>query len=293
MTYRQALTAVPAFLAIAVAAGLLPGCAAKKAVQAEVEAVTMEYRLPDAKPVIYRQDQSGTQTMEIMGQYVNMDTRKAMTYTIVPGEVKDSGQRLTITIDSLQAGVTTPQGDFSADAASVLGKSFDMTLSATGKELDMTGAEVIQYSIGAAGQRSIKPDFQAIFPDLAGNAVKIGDTWTSADTVDIEEGGMKLRIATANVSTFEGLETMDGLECARISTAGTGTVKGEGEQQGAAVVLDSQMKSTDLWFFAYKQGMLARWTSDVSMEGTITVGGAQGMAIPMKQRIATEAYLTK
>lgn len=288
MTYRHG--AAVAVVCLAVAAVMLPGCAAKKA---PAGAPAMAYKLAEGKPVAYRNVQTATQTMEVMGQSMNIETRKTMIFTVTPGEMKTAGQHLTVTIDSIDAGMTMPQGDFTADTAPVLGKTFEMTLSATGKELDITGADVIQYGVGPAGERSIKPDFQAIFPDLSASPVKIGDTWTNTDTVDVDEAGMKLRIASVYVSTFEGVEPLNGIECARIRAAVTGTVKGEGEQQGAPVVIDSQTEGTDLWLFALKLGTLAKYTSDLSMNGTVTVGGAQGMAIPMKQQIRTETVLIK
>lgn len=293
MNRRTEVTVCVMLVALGLALSLLPGCAAKKAAPPGTEAIAMVYNLAKAKPVVYRNVQTASQTMEIMSQYVNIETTRQLTYTLTPGAVENGNQRLTVTIDSLEAGMTTPQGDFTADPAAALGKSFEMTLSATGKELDITGADLIQYAVGAAGQRSVKPDFQAIFPDLPGNPVKIGDTWTTADTLDVDESGMKLKLATTYVNTFEGVETLDGVECARIRSATTGTVTGEGEQQGAPVVVDSKMEGTDLWFFAYKQGMLAKLTSELSMNGNVTVGGAQGMVIPMKQQMKTETFWVK
>jgi hypothetical protein len=292
MTGRQVLAAVAVSLAVASIA-LLAGCAAKKAAPPGVEAVTMAYRMAEGKPATYRTTQTATQTMEVMSQYINIDTRKTITFSVAPGAAKDGGQILTVTVDSLEASMTTPQGDFTADASSVFGKSFEMALSGTGVESDLTGADMIQYSVGAAGQRSIRPDFEGVFPDLTAGPVKVGDTWTTADTVAVDEGGMKMQITMACVSTLEGMEPVAGTECARIRTATTGTIKGEGTQQGAPVVVDATMEGTDLWFFAHKEGMLARYTSDQSIKGTATVGGQQGMAIPMKQQVKTETMLVQ
>jgi hypothetical protein len=272
-------------LLVAAALSLLPGCAAKKALPVEAGVVALEYRLPPGSPLTYKSTQTSTQTMQVMNQYTNIDTRKSITFTLMPGTPKDNKQPLTVTIDSLAASMTVPQGEFSADASQVLGKSFEMALSPLGKELDITGADVIQYSLGSAGTRSVKPDFQTIFPDLGGKPLKVGDTWATTDTADVDESGMKLQIAVDNLNTFEGFEDIDGLRCARIGTVSKGTIKGEGEQQG--------MKGADVWFFAPGPGLLAKLTSDVSMTGTVAVGGPQGMSIPMKQQMKTETILVK
>ena len=293
MTRRHAVVLSSIGLIAALALGLLAGCAAKKAAPVEAGALALEYRLPPGSPLVYKNTQTATQTMQVMGQYTNIDTRKSVLFTLMPAASKDGRQALTVTIDSLSASMTVPQGEFSADAAQVLGKTFEMALSSLGRETDITGADVVQYSLGSAGTRSVKPDFQAIFPDLAGKPVKPGDTWTTTDTLDVDESGMKLQIATENLNTFEGFETVAGLRCARIGTVSKGTVKGEGEQQGMKVTLESTLEGTDIWFFAPEPGLLAKMTSDVSMEGSVAVGGPQGMQIPMKQQMKTETVLVK
>jgi hypothetical protein len=281
------------FTVLALAASLLPGCAAKKAVPAAPASVMLEYRLAQGKPVTYRNTQSGNQTLEIMGQYMNILTKKDMTFTVVPGEITDGKQHLTVTVDSLDAGMSGPQGEFSAETGPDLGKSFDMHVTTTGREMDITGADVIKYGLGSAGERSIKPDFQSIFPDLAGRPVKIGDTWATQDTLDMDEGEMKIHVVSENVNTFEGIEIVAGMECARIGVISKGTVKGDGVQQGTPVVLDATSEGKDTWFFAHKSGMLARLISEVSMSGAVKVGGDQGMSIPMKQTMTTETEFVK
>jgi hypothetical protein len=253
----------------------------------------MVYRLAQGTPVTYRTSQSSNQTLTIMGQYMNVLTTKDLVFTLTPGEVADDKQHLVVTIDSLEASITSPQGEFTADAGAALGKSFTMLLSGLGEETDLVGADVITYSAGSAGEQSVKPDFLSIFPDLGGAPVKIGDTWTTQDTVDIDQGGMKIRIISTNVNTFEGLEPVAGMECVRVGVVTTGTVTGEGEQQGSPVVLESTSSGNDTWFFAPKGGMLAKLISETSVAGTVKIGGEQGMSIPMKQTMTTETVFVR
>jgi hypothetical protein len=286
-------------LVAALALVLLAGCAARKGAPgapgapAAGAAAKLEYHFPPGKPVTYTSTEDMTQTMQVMNQYMNTESKKSLTFTITPGEVKNGKQALSIRVDSLSLSLTTPQGDFTADASQTVGKSFDMALTAVGEELDITGAELVQYSMGPAGQRDVKSDFQSIFPNLAGKPVKIGDTWTVSDTTDVDEGGMKLTIITDNVNTFAGYEDVDGIQCARITTTSKGTVKGGGEQQGMKVTIDSTLDGNDIWFFAADRGLLAKITGDVAMAGTVQVGGAQGMSIPMKQQMKTGLVLVK
>jgi len=293
MTTRRTDVVVLACALFSVALLLLPGCAAKKAAAPGETALTLEYRLPKGTPVTYSNTQTSTQTMEMMGQSMNVQTDRAMVFTLMPGEIKNNKQQMTVTIDSMQAQVTAPQGSFTADVSPVIGKSFEMSLSMTGKELDLSGADLLQYSIGQAGQRTVKPDFQSMFPDLSGTPVKVGDTWTIRDTTYVNESGLALTIMTESLDTLEGFETVGGVECARIRGVITGTATGAGEQQGTQIAIDSKMNGTEVWLFAYKAGRLTKFDSDVSMDGTITLGGPQGMNMPMKQAMKTETVFVK
>jgi hypothetical protein len=293
MAKRAVARAFVACAVLVVAVSFLPGCGGKKAVQVGGEALTMEYRLAQATPVTYRTSQSTSQTLTVMGQFMNVLTTKDLMFTLAPGEFKDGKQHLSVTIDSLEASITSPQGEFTADASSVLGKSFTMYLTGIGKEIDIIGADVIKYVMGAAGEQSIKPDFQSLFPDLAGRPLKVGDTWTTNDTLEVDQGGVKVKIVAANVNTLEGFETVAGMECARVGVVTTGTITGEGTQQGSPIAIESTSAGKDTWFFAHKGGMLAKMISETSVEGTVKVGGAQGMAIPMKQTMTTETAFVK
>lgn len=292
MTERRVLLVTLLCLVFAAASLLLPGCAAKKAAPTEAS-YTLEYRLPKGTPVTYRNTQTSTQTMEMMGQSMNVTSNKALVFTLMPGDFKGNQQQMTVTIDSMEADIGTPQGPFTADAATVVGKSFEMYLSTLGKELDLSGADAIKYSIGAAGERSILPDFQGIFPDLGSAPVKVGDTWTVRDTTNIDEGGVALAITTETVDKVEGFESVGGVDCARITGTVTGQAKGAGEQQGTQVGIDSKMSGTETWLFAYKLGRLVKFNSEMSMDGAVTLGGPQGMSMPMKQQIQTEMVSVK
>ena len=292
MIGRRSATAGALVVAVAVAVGALSGCAAKRG--AKVESGTrLEYRLAKGVPVTYRSTQIGNQTMEMMGQSMTMETGRTMVFTIVPGETKEASQRLAVRMDSLEASLKAPQGEFTADTGPAIGKTFEMSLSVLGKELDITGADLIQYSLGSVGQRSIKPEFQSMFPDLAGRPLQIGDTWTTTDTVNTDESGMALVIVSQSTNTLAGFEDIGGIRCARITTVGTGTVKGEGTQQGAPVVLEAATEGADTWFFSTELGLLVRMTSELKAGGTVTVGGPGGMKIPTKQQTTTEMVRVK
>jgi len=86
-----------------------------------------------------------------------------------------------------------------------------MILSPLGKELDLSGAESIQYDLGPGGKHSIESDFQALFPDLAGRPVKIGDAWTSKDTITEKSSLAEIHMNLESLNTLEGFERIGNL----------------------------------------------------------------------------------
>jgi len=67
----------------------------------------------------------------------------------------------------------------------------------------------------------------------------------------------------------------------------------EGEQMGANLTFSGEVKGTDTWYFAYKEGLFVKMTSSGSTEGTVNVSGIQSMTIPMTVEIKNKTRLIK
>jgi len=276
---------VYATLLLAVCAvSALTGCAGKKPpVWGDTKSgLILEYRMNPGDVLKYEMIQEGTEKVEVMGQTTESATNKTYVYTVEAKGMKGDYHLLEITVESLVASMKNVQGEFAAETEDVAGESFDMTLSALGDEVDLSDAESIEYGIGPLGDRSIKSDFEAAFPDLAGKPVKVGDSWASTDTINIDQGNAQIKIISENANTLDGYETVDGVECARIVADVTGTVSGEGEQMGAPLVFEGTMSGTEIWYFAYKEGHLVSSESDVNTDIMVTVQAGQEMKIPIK-----------
>ncbi len=168
-----------------------------------------------------------------------------------------------------------------------------MVMSRLGKELDLSGAESIKYNLGQAGERDLASNFQAIFPDLADKPVKIGDTWTSKDTITEKIGSGEIKISLESLNTLAGFETVDELECAKITANITGSLEGAGQQMGADLAFKGDIEGSETWYFAYKEGLFVNQKIDVITKGTVNVLGPQEMSIPMAQNMKFEIKLIK
>jgi hypothetical protein len=259
----------------------------------ETQRQALSFRIPADQVLKYKTSAEQIQNLEIMGQSVETESKATTVFSLLSKGLKEHNHQLGITIDSMEVSVTSPQGDLSPDMSTVNGKSFDMTLSLLGKEGNLAGAESIQYELGQSGKRSLVSNFQAIFPDVAGRPVKIGDTWQSKDTITEKTANVEININVDNVNTLEGFETVNGLECVRIKTEATGTIDGKGEQMGADLTFSAELKGTDTWYFAYKDGLFVKLISSASAEGSVDVSGPQSMTIPMTVEIKTKTELIK
>ena len=282
------------FVLVILVIAILTGCAAKRPFWGDPKTgLTLQYLMPQNQVLKYQTSMESTQNMEIRGQSVEAKTNQTSVFSVKSKAKKGDNHQLEVTIDSMSVNITSPQGELSPDMSSVIGKSFDMTLSFLGKELDLAGAEAIQYDMGPDGKRSIASNFQIIFPDLAGRPVKIEDTWTSKDTITDKSGNTEIHLIFESLNTLEGFETVNGLECVKINAGVTGTLDGKGKEGGADLTFEGDIEGSDTWYFAYKKGLFVKMISEGLVKGTATVTGPQKITIPLTQKIKIETKLIK
>ena len=282
------------FLLIILAISILTGCAARLPIWGDPQTgLILEYRMTEGQVLKYKLTIKQTQDIEIMGQQMKTETAGDIAFTAKSKGMKGSNHQLGITIDSMSINVNSPLGKITPDLSSVEGKSFDMIMSVLGKELDLAGAESIKYNLGQAGERDIASNFQAVFPDLAGKPVKVGDTWTSKNNITEKIGSGEIQIDLESINTLEGFETVDGLECAKITAQISGTLEGGGNQGGADLAFMGEIEGNETWHFAYKEGLFVKMITDAFTKGTVSVRGPQEMSIPLAQEMKIEARLVK
>lgn len=295
MTHKHIIKTWLGFVSVVLVICIMAACAPKKVnLWGDIKTgLILKYQMPENQVLKYQTSIKQTQNLEVMGRSIDTETNGKTLFSVRSKGLKEKNHQLGITIDSMSINITSPQGELNPDTSPVIGKSFDMILSPLGKELDLSGAESIQYSLGQAEKHSIDSDFQAIFPDLAEKPVTIGDTWTSKDKITEKSSMTVIHINLESLNTLEGFETVDGMECIKVKAAVTGTLDGEGEQEGMNLTVKGDIKGADTWYFAYKKGFFVKVITKVFSDATITATGARNMTIPMKQEIKVEVNLVK
>lgn len=276
---------------------ILAGCAARtqapavgETVKAAPAVLIPEYKMPAGRVLTYQSTSEESQVLDVMGQTMDTHTTGSSTFTFKAKSLKEKDFLLGVTIDDIVLTVgSSMQGDMSPDMSSVKGKSFDMVLSPLGSEVDVSGAEAITYSVQNE-TRNLANGFKLFFPDLPGKPFKIGDTWPSSAAIEEKTGSMTIQIQVEQVHTLEGFETVDGMECARISTENTGTINGSGSQMGQDMTFAGTTKGKDIWHFAVKEGLYVKTASESTSEVSIDVPAA-GMSIPMTMTSKSEVKL--
>lgn len=277
-----------ALILVLAAATVLATAAAPKA-PAQAAAV-LEYKMPAGRSLTYQAKSEEAQIIEVMGQSMDTTSTTVSNITFKTKGKKEKDILLGVTVDDMSMSVTGSQGDMSPNLSSVKGKSFDMVLSTLGNEIDVSGAEAISFDMEGEA-RNLVSSFQNFFPDLPGKPVKVGDTWPATAGIEEKTTSIDIKIDLQYVHTLDGIEVIDGMECARVVSQVTGAISGSGNQGGQDMTFAGTSKGKDTWFFALKEGTLVKATSESASEISIDVPAA-GMSIPMTLTSKSEVKLT-
>jgi hypothetical protein len=233
--------------------------------------VTLTYKFAEGAALSYKQTGLQTQDLDMMGQTMTTESNSSMDITLKSKGLKDGNHILSVMIDGMTGGVSSPQGNMTFDMSGIIGKSFDLIFSPLGKEVDVSGASAFSIDMGQAGRRDLSSNFQGLFPDLPDHPVKVGDKWPSEDSIIQKSEAVEIHINFKNENTLDGFETVDGRECARVKTVLKGTMSGAINQGGMAMAMDAKLDGTSTWYFAVKEGIFVKAEMKASMGGLINI----------------------
>ena len=295
MKTRILTTAYRAGMPIMLAAMIaLSGCAAKKAAWGSLEkGMIMKYAAVPGQDMKYRGTMSMEQKMDVMGQEfaITADAEQLFRFQLQSG----NGNNLdyTVTLEEMTSAIHTPRGDMDAKLEGAIGKSFSMTINPWGKELEINGADEIMYDYGMGDMKSISGDVMAFFPDLPGYPVRPGDSWSSTDSVTENSTSTEMLLVFNNTNTFEKLETVNGHECMKINVTYTGTIEGEGTQEGMELYTTGELSGKGTWYYAYKEGIFVKQEMEGTGKTNTQVKGPQEMTIPAVRNYNMQTVLVE
>lgn len=247
---------------------------------------TLAYKFPDGKEIKYVNTSKVLQTMDINGQSMDVTVNGIVACTIKSKGIKDGNIILEVRIDSIAQFVDSPNGSAGGPIADVKGKVFDMVLSPSGKELDLSGAKQIVINVEGAGQTDASQSFTDFFPDLPSGIIAPGYTWTTNDTVKTKSTSNSMVVSVNASHKFEGFEVMNGVNCAKISSTVDGTRVQNTETQGMSLVVTGPYTGTTVVYFAVDEGYLIKQSVMTKLSGNIDIT-SQGMSFPLVMDVSS------
>ncbi len=256
--------------------GSLPGGATK-----------LKYQYPSDKAISYLNISKIIQFMDIEGQSMQVNVNSVFGCSVKNIGTQEKNLKLEIQIDTLSQLVDSPQGIAGGSIKEIQGKVFNMILTPEGKETDISEASKIVFNMEGSGETNASQTFLDFFPDLPTGNVKPGDTWNSTDTVSGKTPTMSRLMVQNSVNKFEGIEKINEIDCAKISSKLSGTMYMTTQTQGMDIVTNGPFTGSGTLFFAIKEGYFVRQTVTSRMTGTIDITGPQSMTFPLVMDITS------
>ena len=243
--------------------------------------VKLVYNFSEGKTISYYSATTVSQAMDINGQTMNVLVDNSLAFKVKMVGKSDENLKLMVTIDSLSMKVDSPNGSTGSKVKEVEGKTFNMLISPRGKEIDVNEAAKIEYAVEGSGGGNLSQSFANIFPDLPENPVNPGDTWTKSDSVINKSASAKTSQVFQSSNKFEGIEKMNGIDCAKITSTITGTMQTNAQNQGMDIFYSGPFQGTVTLYFAVKEGYFLKQDVSTKMTGTVEISGPQSMTFPV------------
>jgi hypothetical protein len=257
------------------------------------DAIKLEYNYPSDKPVSYLNVNKITQLLDFQGQSMEVNVASAFGCTVKSSGKDGSNLKLAITIDTLTQSIDSPQGSAGGAISAVQGKSFNVIIAPQGKEIDMSECEKVTFSMDGSAETNISQYFSDFFPDMPAGMVKPGDTWSTSDSVNTKTPSSSSKVLINSINKFDGIEILDGVECAKISSVFNGTQLMKSQTQGMDIVSKGPVTGSATLFFAIKEGYFVKQVSNSKMTGTVDISGANEMSFPVVMDIISTNEIVK
>lgn len=244
-------------------------------------AVKLTYNYPADKAVRYLVTSAMSQIMDIQGQSMQVDVKSAFGCGVKSGGKQDSNLKLDIEIDTLGQTNESPMGNYGGAVAEVKGKTFSIIISSEGRVVDNSGATGLVYSTEGGGENNMSQTFSEFFPVLPSKEISPGETWSSTDSLTTKSPSMTMKTIDSTVNKFEGIETVDGIECAKISTQHSGIMSMNVQSQGNDIFIKGPFTGTSEFMFAIREGYFIKLTSATKVNGNLEMTSPQEMSFPI------------
>jgi len=258
--------------------------------RAPADAVTLTYNIPANVQLAYSVSTDVAQLMEVEGQTLNILVNNKLVFKTKLREKTKDNLVLDVTVDSLSTKVNVMGSVSQSDINDVSGKSFKMVLASDGQVIDASEAAKIEYFVEGQGGGDLGQTFLNVFPKIPAKPVKPGDTWNSSDTVRTVSAGTKVLQSLDYSNTYEGNETVNGKNCAKIVSDFKGTMESSTQNMGMDILVHGPLTGQSVVYFAIKEGYVVSQEETFKLNGIVEVTG-QNMSFPVVMNTTVKLQL--
>ncbi len=251
------------------------------------EKLKMEYNYPADKPVKYLNVSKIVQTMDINGMEMLVNISQVLGCSVKSAGKQDNNLKLEIVIDTLAQDIESPNGSSGGALTEATGKVISMVISPAGKEIDLSEADKVVFNIPGSGESNATQFLTDYFPDMPAGNVKPGDIWTSSDSINTTSTSSTIKSQINTENKFEGIENIDGIDCAKISSTLSGTQIMKTQSEGMDIRTSGSFTGTCVVLFAIKEGYFFKQTVNTKLTGTIELTFPENMTFPVVMDISS------
>lgn len=249
--------------------------------QASAGATNLFYNYPENKSIKYQSSTTMAQIIDIEGQVMQTDVKSAFGCTVTSAGKQDNNLILQITVDTLGQTSSGPMGYSGGSVGSVKGKSIKIILSPNGKLTDMSEASSLTYLISGSGESNLSQTVSDFFPVIPLNPVKPGDTWKLSDSTMTSSSSTTMKITDNSDNKLEEIVTVNGIECAKISSTHSGVWTMSIKSPEADLIISGPYTSTSECLFAIKEGYFLKNTASTKLRGQMELTSPMVMTMPI------------
>ncbi len=243
--------------------------------------VKLVYNYPTDKAINYSATTTMAQIMDIQGQSMQVDVKSAFGCSVKSLGKQDNNLMIEVKVDTLGQTTDSPMGGSGGAVRDIKGKTFSIVISPEGKVVDISGAAGFVYIMEGSGESNMSQTFSDFFPLLPSKTVTSGDIWNSIDSTTTKSSIMTMKTIDSTINKLEGFETVDGIECAKISSQHSGTMTMNVQSQGNDIYIKGPFTGTSEYLFAVKEGYFIKMTSATKVDGILDMTSPQAMSFPI------------
>ncbi len=254
--------------------------------------VKLRYNYLSEKSIQYQTTSKVVQDMDVNGQSMQVNANTLLKCKVKLSAKDGENLKLEIKIDTMAQSLETPQGATGGEVTDAKFKVFTMIITPAGRPKDLSEAAKVVLTLPGSGPSDASQTFLDFFPIIPATPVKPGDKWVTHDTANTKTATMTRYMPVESNYTFEGTEKLNGVDCAKITAALTGTMKMTNQAQGMDVATSGTFTGTKTLHFDIKGGYFVDETTVTKMTGNIEITN-QGMSFPVVMTIISTNEMVK